>query len=870
MVLSFALCATFAFAQTNKSVTKAKVADRASVAVSEEVVAKQAGYTGSIFTKDDELFVCGFTTADSNIYSPAAVGAGEQVNGTAIPQHQQTAFHSTWRRLPGNVESAINANPSFGTTNYPATANPNLWGWGWIVCGTDGGTPFASNTAEDGIMIMTMMDQISQGGWGGHGTTGNFDAYIQFSGISTVGEPLVRVRFYQFYRCFNSDQCWIDYRANGGAWSGIEINVARVDVAVNGNTKGWKTITMPTAVANQNSVDFRIRWSCTESNGAYGYFWLVDDFMVIPALENSLRLQSNQYFEGFYQMMPQNLQVPVVWAAEFANDGRNTQNDFTGHLYTFADGDANAVELVNKNIGTVVPDPLNIRSVVIDPLGWYDSTADGHGWAYQNGSYATGTYACLPTATTGNRHFFSDLTTDHYSVHLFGDTGTFDTLLYKVNWNTTPEGHPYGVWARDHGVIRSGSYYAAGLVSAGTFSSTVDPNDATNPMWDQAGYSVFVSYVTGSQVPVDGNGNPWRILGMEMTPSTRVGFQSPGSRLEPILYQDVCDSAGTLHFYGIDHGASTYVVQPTDVISNTILADTVTPLTYELYGEATNPTIKIMFLNQPELEANTSYRVGYSLAEEAQFAVATSGNYFYNEEGTATGFYDEPGMASYGNALGIVNRYTVMVADPYDGKIHMFNTSQYPMIRLLVGPYYYVPKVAVSLECDNPDFGGFMNGNYDDLCGMVDSVPVNGSCSYLVMPQPGYKIDKVYRDGVEIEYEERTDADSNKYGVVSLENVVAATTLRCTFKQDIGFDPVASVSMRLQPNPATSNVRVVMKGVTGNVNMALIDMSGRVVTTSQFNAENGTTINVSNLAKGAYFVRITNNKFSKIEKLIVR
>ena len=104
MVLTFALCATFAFAQTNKSVTKAKVADRASVAVSEEVVAKQAGYTGSIFTKDDEIFVCGFTAADENNYSTAAVGAGEQVNGTAIPQNQQNAFHATWRRLPGNVD----------------------------------------------------------------------------------------------------------------------------------------------------------------------------------------------------------------------------------------------------------------------------------------------------------------------------------------------------------------------------------------------------------------------------------------------------------------------------------------------------------------------------------------------------------------------------------------------------------------------------------------------------------------------------------------------------------------------------------------------------------------------------------------------
>ena len=54
------------------------------------------------------------------------------------------------------------------------------------------------------------------------------------------------------------------------------------------------------------------------------------------------------------------------------------------------------------------------------------------------------------------------------------------------------------------------------------------------------------------------------------------------------------------------------------------------------------------------------------------------------------------------------------------------------------------------------------------------------------------------------------------------------------------------------------------------VNCALIDMSGRVVYSQNINAETAQVINLDGLAKGAYFVRITNDKFSKIEKLIVR
>ncbi|MBQ0160830.1 MAG: T9SS type A sorting domain-containing protein, partial [Bacteroidales bacterium] len=48
------------------------------------------------------------------------------------------------------------------------------------------------------------------------------------------------------------------------------------------------------------------------------------------------------------------------------------------------------------------------------------------------------------------------------------------------------------------------------------------------------------------------------------------------------------------------------------------------------------------------------------------------------------------------------------------------------------------------------------------------------------------------------------------------------------------------------------------------------DMSGRVVYSQNMNAESAQVISLNNLAKGAYFVRITNDKFSKIEKLIVR
>ena len=866
MVLSFALCATFAFAQTNSLTRTYKAVDKTGAEKEVTATTEKAGYTGSIFTKDaTDLFYTGFKF-DGDHYTTGIIQQGDQINGTNATPHGQTAFHSTWRRFPSNDTNAIKN--TIGTqTNYPASWDM----WGQTPSGGQYYSSifnFASPSADSGIMVMTMQD-ASMTDWGGHGTTAAFNAYIKFGPINTVGEELIRIRFYQRYRCNNADKCYIDYSSNGQDWYQYEINVRDVDVANHGLIMGWKTITMPVAIANVPNAYIRIRWNkdAPDGVGYTGWFWYVDDFSAYPAPDNNIHISTNQHFEGFYHMLPQNLEVPVVWVNEFINDGKNAQNNFTGHVWSYPNGSSTATEVVSKNMGTVVSNPEDTRSIVIDPRGWYDSLSNYHGWGFYSSSHKTGAYAGLPTANTGDHHFYTDITSNNYT-HIYGDTSTFDTMLYNVNMYTTTDGHPYGVWARDFGVIRSDSYYATGLVGNNTYSTDYERTHCR-----EAGYGVMVSYVTGDNIPTDGNGNPWRLLGIEMTASTVVGMQSPGTRLNTMLYADLVDDSNTnsVSFRRVDHGASTYTVKASDVISNAILSDTVTPLTYEMYGQSTNPTIRIMFPNQPEMMPNTAYRAGYQLDEDADFLVSVASNYYYNEEGKQTAFYNTPGMEKYGHVLPVDNYYSILLTDPYDNDFGFLPAETYPMIRLLIGPYYYIPKVAITLECDNPDYGGFIDGNYNDLCGTTDSVPMNGAVSYLIMPQQNYDIDQILIDGVPTtDYQVYYDADSNAYGEITLENLTASHTLRCSFKEHIGFDPVANVSMKLQPNPATSNVRVVMKGVTGNVNMSLIDMSGRVVTSSQFNAENGTTINVSNLAKGAYFVRITNNKFSKIEKLIVR
>ena len=161
------------------------------------------------------------------------------------------------------------------------------------------------------------------------------------------------------------------------------------------------------------------------------------------------------------------------------------------------------------------------------------------------------------------------------------------------------------------------------------------------------------------------------------------------------------------------------------------------------------------------------------------------------------------------------------------------------------------------------------------------SVTING------VGANGCSIAHCYVDGVEVEpwdaeeeigdpalrvyYDEQENSYTYAY---TFSNLSEDHTIKFVFteiREGIGIDPIAdNVKMSLQPNPATSQVRLSLEGVNGMVNCALIDMSGRVVYNQNINAENSNVINLSSLAKGAYFVRITNEQFTKVEKLIVR
>ena len=60
-----------------------------------------------------------------------------------------------------------------------------------------------------------------------------------------------------------------------------------------------------------------------------------------------------------------------------------------------------------------------------------------------------------------------------------------------------------------------------------------------------------------------------------------------------------------------------------------------------------------------------------------------------------------------------------------------------------------------------------------------------------------------------------------------------------------------------------------LTGIEGEATVTVVDMNGRVI--SETRSENGKlTLDVSGMAQGAYFVRITGEQVNAIRKLIVR
>ena len=850
MVLTFALCATFVFAQTATprmgGVTKAPAT----------AAQLQADYSSSVFTKDAEpLFTCDFHATNEG-YTTAVILGG-------IEGHGENYDFATWRRIP-NADSLTFVQEA---STYSALAQSYFGGIDVFASDMAAYMDTSVSSSENGFMMMSLYDQRTR-------HSGNFNAYIQFSNIDASNAARVDVAFYQYYRKYY-DYCYIDYSTDGTNWTEFEINVTGVDLAVNGGLRGMAKYYLPTPAAGSSTLSFRIRYKSLDSDrNAYGYFWCIDDVSLLAGEANRLRQFSEEYVEGNYAMIPQGMTINPAWYSNVLNNGIYAQNNLNAKLYHLPATMDVATEIDAYNNGNVAIDQT--KAVYVDRSGWLGvDSLEYRGWYGYIDHTPHGSGVSLPTNTPGDNYVYATVSND--SVNF-----VYDTHYYQV---TTPHQNGLYRWGHDNGVLTYSpyNYWLFGFVNVeGNWYVTESRDDVH---YYSPEYMVNSRYTTDAEVPTD-----WVIHGVELVASPSRDYHAVGTRLSAVLYQDVYDG-GEVGFQTLNTGANVKEITNSDINDSVIIGrNTAGYLTVGNYN-----TVYIPFPEQPALEPNTSYRIGYIMEEESYFALAQECQGSYRMASptrpetydTIIYFANDEATAKYASWYP-VNQYQTYIRDPFRGDRPTTFASYFveynPMIRMIVGPRQEVERRDIEVMCDSTEYGEVAYAGID-ACGETVH-PVLGSTATITGSTFVGCEGTVYVDGEEVQpWDSERETGDRGFAVsynsedhtytyqYKFENIQDNHTIRFVFRQGppIGIDPVAAnVRMNLQPNPATSQVNLNIEGVTGMVNCMLIDMSGRVVYDQNINAEAAQTINVSSLAKGAYFVRITNDKFSKVEKLIVR
>ena len=930
MVLGLALFATVAFAQTN--VSSCKTDKGLNKGYSLEVVkTPSVDYKASIFTK-----------------APAAKNFGTEVGDTLTEGFWN--FDDTVGMVLGERGKVS------GRAPYVMMMNPDSnYRWVKVDMQPQSLSAFSNyfQLIEDSNTIRThSADYTSSRGWSIDGlirsildrmetnymmiypiaTTVNplkrHNAFVQFPAIENpeVGN-MYEIRFNQNYRKFY-DRTYIDFKV-GTEWYAREINIDGIDAEINSWADGYKAYVMPVEFGQQEELQIRFRLYNPPTDGtsgirsnSYGYLWAFDDVAIVRIATNGWSHAEQRYLDGGYGTLPAGFNVPLAWYGYIFNEGVDTIRNAKATAYHISEsGDATMIaEKMSDSV--LLPVATNVNLLTLNERGFYDSIwspgwfgyADAWHNYFEDGDEIPESYgkAGLPTEEP-------DL--NMVTVTVTGgadmDTIEFDTIAYNV---VNEIGGVEGLsvkgyrWAHDNGVIASRSAFTYGyIVDEGeTYINEVGS-------YDQGDYTVTVRFTTPDVIPVDANGKPWVIKGIEIVPQTNVTDTALlGSQIIPmiqkLMYFDSADGNQYTYLQTMNADSTgispyePYEVKATDV--NTTINNS--GMGYIPYRSGMNNyrAVNIRVPGQPELEPNTALHVGYRMAQDGNFAAAMQQNAYIGGR-TADGqrdsvysFAKTEGLEPYAKQFQPYY-WDVRVVDPirpssslYTGTYHPY----WPMIRLIVGEYDSVNTYRIEATCPDTNVAGIYNANGSSICDAYTVGYEDGVATVLVWgagdsswAHPGI-IDTIIIDDVAIDVYDEDAFEGDDYsiteGIENLKNASGEVLLRrpyyyVTFSglnrdheisvighaypHVLGIEGEAvNVSLGMSPNPASHNVTLNMTGVTGMVNCSIIDMSGRVVYNRVINAENSHTIDLSNVAAGAYFVRVTNDSFSKVEKLIVR
>jgi hypothetical protein len=119
-----------------------------------------------------------------------------------------------------------------------------------------------------------------------------------------------------------------------------------------------------------------------------------------------------------------------------------------------------------------------------------------------------------------------------------------------------------------------------------------------------------------------------------------------------------------------------------------------------------------------------------------------------------------------------------------------------------------------------------------------------------------------------------TNASNNSVYVIVTENgCVGGDTVVITVLDDVSINGAFSeMNVEMYPNPNNGQFTLNIDGINGQLNMNIIDLAGQVVYSTKLDATmNFTTkVDVRDLAKGVYYIKLSNNDGAKTLKFVIK
>ncbi|MDD2635258.1 MAG: T9SS type A sorting domain-containing protein [Bacteroidales bacterium] len=259
------------------------------------------------------VILASFAMAQINVNHKAIAHKGEKTKTFIKTQKDEPVWQCNFEEenpiytigsISGEKTWAVSdTTPTYGYTNaaYGEAEVPPSWifmFWGYVHDYSPSGQNFAWISGIESLLnIGPFGDELSE-------------SYIQFDNINLTDASNPKLTFWQNYKVFNSDECYIDFSNDGGTtWESVRINEKASLGGVNKPGEDYLEIIATNYIANAANASIRFRWVVTDDDPDYGagYGWQIDDIQIVetPVYDAKLDHGRMSFFDYIDYTLPE-------------------------------------------------------------------------------------------------------------------------------------------------------------------------------------------------------------------------------------------------------------------------------------------------------------------------------------------------------------------------------------------------------------------------------------------------------------------------------------------------------------------------------------------------------------------------------------